>query len=74
MDYTEDYTNYFYQVWNNLPESIVSEEYYAKNEDLFGAITFDMYQYDQQCNCLPPFLAEAAIQRIFGNILVNGLR
>jgi hypothetical protein len=69
-----EYTDYFYKVWNNLSENIVSEEYYTKNEDLFGAITFDMFQYNQDCNCLPPFLAKASLEKIFGNILVNGLR
>lgn len=69
-----EYTDYFYQVWNNLSENIVSEEYYTKNEDLFGAITFDMFQYNQDCDCLPPFLAKASLEKIFGNILVNGLR
>jgi hypothetical protein len=69
-----EYTDYFYQVWNNLSENIVSEEYYTKNEDLFGAITFDMFQYNQHCDCLPPFLAKVSLEKIFGNILVNGLR
>jgi len=69
-----EYTDYFYQVWNNLSENIVSEEYYTKNEDLFGAITFDMFQYNQHCDCLPPFLAKMSLEKIFGNILVNGLR
>lgn len=69
-----EYTDYFYKVWNNLSENIVSEEYYTKNEDLFGAITFDMFQYNQDCDCLPPFLAKASLEKIFGNILVNGIR
>lgn len=69
-----EYTDYFFQVWNNLPEDIVSEEYYTKNEDLFGAITYDMFHYNENCGCLPPHLAKTAIEKIFGNILLNGIR
>ena len=69
-----DFTDYFYLVWNDMPETIVTEEYYEKNQELFEAITFDFFQYHSDGGNFPPVLAKFAIERMVSNTLSWGIR
>jgi hypothetical protein len=69
-----EFEQYFYEVWNTFPQSIVSDEYYSKNQELLEAITFDMFQYNENTGTLGPRLASVCLQNIFSNILNFGMR
>lgn len=68
------FEDYFYEVWNEMPDSIITEEYYNKNEALFEAITYDFFHYNEQTNGLPSYLARFVIQQIVNNSLILGIR
>ncbi len=68
------FEDYFYEVWNEMPDSIITEEYYNKNEALFEAITYDFFYYNEQTNNLPSHVARFVIQQIVNNSLVLGIR
>lgn len=65
---------YFHTCWNWMPEEVVSDEYWEKNEELFTAITNDMYFLHKQSNNFPPEQARVVLQAIFTNFLKFGLR
>lgn len=69
-----DFEQYFFDVWNTFPQSIVSDEYYSKNQELFEAITYDMFKYNEMSGTLNPKLASITLQNMFSNILNFGLR
>lgn len=68
------FEDYFYEVWNQMPDSVITEEYYNKNEELFEAITYDFFHYNERSGSLPPFVARFVIQQIVNNSLILGIR
>jgi|LakMenE18May11ns_1017448.scaffolds.fasta_scaffold7316236_1 hypothetical protein len=69
-----EFEEYYLEVWNTMPESIVSDEYFRKNEELFDAITYEFYQYNEMSGSFKPYLASVAIQKVFGSMLAYGIR
>jgi len=67
--------NYFYELWNNMPESVVTEEYYAKNQELFQEITSEFHLYNEKSGgSLPPDLARFILERVIENMIIFGIR
>lgn len=70
-----EFEEYFYNVWNTFPVSVISDEYYTKNEELFEAVTFELFEYNQNSGGnMPSSLASVVLQKVFGNIQNFGLR
>lgn len=69
-----EYEEYFYDVWNTMEESIVSDEYYSKNEDLFQSLTYDLYYQNTKSLDVPPSVARVIIRSFCENIATFGLR
>jgi hypothetical protein len=69
-----DYADYFHATWNEISESIVTEEYYDKNQELFEAVTFDFFQFHSDGGNFPPVLAKFAIERMISGMLCWGIR
>jgi hypothetical protein len=68
------YEEYFHDVWNEMPESLITEEYYSKNEEMFQAVTYDFYNYYRNGGNLPPAVASFAIQQMVSGLLSWGIR
>lgn len=69
-----DFTNYNYQVWLEMPKDIISEDYWARNQDLLEEITYDLFRLHENTNAYPPAMARVIIGTIFGKIRSFGLR
>lgn len=70
-----EFEEYYYDIWNTMPESIVTDDYYNKNQELFEAITFEFYQYNEMSEGkLSPAIASTVIQKVFGSMLSHGLQ
>lgn len=69
-----EYEEYFYDCWNYMPESIITDEYYDKNKELFDAITYDFYKYNESSGAISPQMACTLLQRVFSNMLLYGIR
>lgn len=70
-----DEEQYFYYLWNEMPESIVTEEYFTKNQELFQEITNEFYLYNEKSGgALPPSLARFIIERVVENMIIFGIR
>lgn len=70
-----EFEEYYYDIWNTMPESVVTDEYYDKNQELFEAITYEFYQFNEMSGGrLCPNLASTVIQKVFGSMLAYGIR
>jgi hypothetical protein len=69
-----EFAEYFKKVWDVVPEAIVSDEHYDNNEELFQAITYDMYKSYDNTGWPEPQKASKLIQIVFLNILKIGYR
>jgi hypothetical protein len=71
-----NFEQYEMDVWNGLPTSVVSEEYYDKNSELFQSIIYEFYRLYDKYDGRKYTVNEAikSIEVVFSNILNLGLR
>jgi hypothetical protein len=66
---------YFYYLWNEMPDTVVTEEYFTKNQDLFQELTNEFYNYNERSEgSLPPHLARFVLEKVVENMLIFGIR
>lgn len=70
------FEQYQMDVWNGLPTSVVSDEYYDKNSELFENIIYEFFRLNEKYDGLKFTQNEAikSIEVIFSGILKVGLR
>lgn len=70
------FEQYQMDVWNGLPTSVVSDEYYDKNSELFENIIYEFYRLNEKYDGRKFTQNEAikSIEVIFSGILKVGLR
>lgn len=69
-----NYEDYFVECWNSISDTVVSDEYYARNETLMNSITEDFYYIHDKSGRFPPEVAKSVIIAIFSNISNIGVR
>ncbi len=71
-----NFEQYQMDVWNGLPNSVVSDEYYDKNSELFQSIIYEFYRLYDKYDGRKYTVNEAikSIEVIFSGILKFGLR
>jgi hypothetical protein len=69
-----DYAEYFKGVWDYVPEYIVSDEMYDKNEELINAITYDFFRQYQDTGFPSTQTATKMVEVFFSNVLKYGYR
>lgn len=69
-----EYTNYHFEVWEAMPEDIVSADYRRKNRDLINEVTYDLYRVNDMMENMPPTLARSILASFFGKIQEIGIR
>tara|TARA_R110000772_G_scaffold59348_7_gene134394 strand:- start:1342 stop:1617 length:276 start_codon:yes stop_codon:yes gene_type:complete len=65
---------YFLDIFNTISETVITDEYYDKNEELFGVITEIFFDINERTGSMPPAMARRILEGIFSNILKHGLR
>ena len=70
------FEQYQMDVWNGLPTSVVSDEYYDKNSELFENIIYEFFRLNEKYDGRKFTQNEAikSIEVIFSGILKVGLR
>lgn len=70
------FEQYQMDIWNGLPNSVVSDEYYSKNSELFDNIIYEFYRLNEKYDGYKFSQNEAikSIEVIFSGILKVGLR
>ncbi len=70
------FEQYQMDVWNGLPTSVVSDEYYDKNSELFENIIYEFFRLNEKYDGKKFTQNEAikSIEVIFSGILKVGLR
>ena len=70
------FEQYQMDVWNGLPVSVVSDEYYDKNSELFENIIYEFYRLNEKYDGKKFTQNEAvkSIEVVFSGILKVGLR
>jgi hypothetical protein len=71
---SETEEDFFYKIFNWMPENVISDEYYEKNATLFQDISSAMYDYNQVSSKLSAESSRKAIEIVFRCILKHGLR
>ena|SRR3972149_12008116 len=61
----ESYDDYFDAVWDYVPIEVVSDKFWADNQDLIRQISFDMYRFDKQRGNLDIMTAAKRLEIIF---------
>lgn len=71
-----NFEQYEMDVWNGLPTSVVSDEYYDKNSELFQSIIYEFYRLYDKYDGRKYTVNEAikSIEVVFSGILKFGLR
>lgn len=69
-----NYEEYYYEVWNWIQPSLISDEYFDKNRELFEAITYDLFQEYSQAGAPNPYIANLMIRITFANLQNIGIR
>lgn len=66
---------YFYKIFNTISESVISDEYFDKNDRLLSSISSSLYDINQMTRgSIPPELGRRIIEEVFSNILKHGIR
>lgn len=70
------FEQYQMDVWNGLPTSVVSDEYYDKNSELFENIIYEFFRLNEKYDGkkFTQYEAIKSIEVIFSGILKVGLR
>lgn len=69
-----EYEDYFFECWNHIDESIVSDEYYDRNQELLSAITYDLFYLYDKSNAIPPAVARQILKNFCTNLTKFGIR
>jgi hypothetical protein len=71
-----NFDQYQMDVWNGLPISVVSDEYYDKNSELFQSIIYEFYRLYDKYDGRKYTVSETikSIEVVFSGILKFGLR
>ena len=64
----------FLDIFDSVSESVITDEYYDKNEELFGVITEVLFDINERSGKIPPELARKVIEGIFSSIQKIGIR
>jgi hypothetical protein len=65
---------YFFEVFDRIPQSIISDEYYDKNSQLLVNISNSLFDINERTGNMPPELAVKVIEGVFSSILKTGIR
>lgn len=66
---------YFYEVFNTISDSVISDEYFDRNSRLLSGISSSLFDINSIMNgAIPPSLARRIIEEVFSNINKYGLR
>lgn len=66
---------YFYKIFNTISESVISDEYFDKNDRLLSSISSSLYDINQITGgSIPPETGRRIIEEVFSNILKYGIR
>jgi len=66
---------YFYEVFNTISDSIISDEYFDRNSRLLSGISNSLFDINSITNgAIPPSLGRRIIEEVFSNINKHGLR
>ncbi len=66
---------YFYEVFNTISDSVISDEYFDRNARLISAISSSLFDINSITDgAIPPSLARRIIEEVFSNINKHGLR
>lgn len=66
---------YFYEVFNTISDSIISDEYFDRNSRLLSGISSSLFDINSITNgAIPPSLGRRIIEEVFSNINKHGLR
>lgn len=67
--------NYFYALMNEIPEEVISEEFFDRNADLITSVTNTLCDINQITDGkLPEELGKKVIIAFFANLKIHGLR
>lgn len=69
-----EYEDYFYECWNQIDETIVSDEYYDRNKELLDSITYDLFYIYSKSNAVPPVVARKVLASVCINLTNFGIR
>lgn len=66
---------YFYKIFNTISESIITDEYFDKNDRLLSSISSSLYDINIITGGkMPPELGRRVIEEVFSNIFRHGIR
>lgn len=65
---------YFIDIFDTISESVVTDEYYDKNQELFAVITDVLFDINERSGKIPPELARKVIEGVFSSIQKIGIR
>jgi hypothetical protein len=66
---------YFYKIFNTISESIITDEYFDKNDKLLSSISSSLYDINIITEGkMPPELGRRVIEEVFSNVFKHGIR
>lgn len=73
--YDLDEAEYFYETVNDIPEEILSDDFYERNPDLVNSISNSLCDINKMTNGkMPPELGKKAMVAFFVSLKIHGLR
>lgn len=69
-----DFQEYFYEVWQNLSFSVVSNEYRQRNLELIESVTYDLYRLHDQNGRLDIDLSRVILTGFFTSLSKIGVK
>ena len=65
---------YFFEVFDTISDSVISDEYFDKNAELLSVALGMLYDIDQRTGGMSPEMARRVLEGIFSSILKIGIR
>jgi hypothetical protein len=73
--YDQDEAQYFYETINEIPEEVLSDDFYERNSDLVNAISNSLCDVNKMTRGkMPPELGVKAMMAFFASLKIHGLR
>ena len=73
--YDLDEAQYFYETVNDIPEEILSDDFYERNSDLVNAISNSLCDINKLTSGkMPPEMGVKAMVAFFASLKIHGLR
>lgn len=69
-----DEAQYFYDTINEIPEEILSDDFYERNADLVNSISNSLCDINKMTGKMPPELGKKAMVAFFASLKIHGLR